>query len=148
MRAQVPGMHDYLKKFLIEFVFITIFVSQSGLFEATLFESYLKKKLLRQISIFFCSFLLDFSPILCNYIINNNHHHIHVTLDDEQTTLFFYSAKMPFHQKNNENKYFISCYRITEKGSQIVIIYPGPGTLQFEIWVPKYSFITLKFFRF
>ena len=43
MRAQVPGMHDYLKKFLIEFVFITIFVSQSGLFEATLFESYLKK---------------------------------------------------------------------------------------------------------
>ena len=107
-----------------------------------------KKKLLRQISIFFCSFLLDFSPILCNYIINNNHHHIHVTLDDEQTTLFFYSAKMPFHQKNNENKYFISCYRITEKGSQIVIIYPGPGTLQFEIWVPKYSFITLKFFRF
>ena len=103
---------------------------------------------MRQISIFFCSFLLDFSPILCNYIINNNHHHIHVTLDDEQTTLFFYSAKMPFHQKNNENKYFISCYRITEKGSQIVIIYPGPGTLQFEIWVPKYSFITLKFFRF
>ena len=148
MRAQVPGMHDYLKKFLIEFVFITIFVSQSGLFEATLFESYLKKKLLRQISIFFCSFLLDFSPILCNYIINNNHHHIHVTLDDEQTTLFFYSAKMPFHQKNIENKCFISCYRITEKGSQIVIIYPGPGTLQFEIWVPKYSFITLKFFRF
>ena len=80
-----------------------------------------KKKLLRQISIFFCSFLLDFSPILCNYIINNNHH-IHVTLDDEQTTLFFYSAKMPFHQKNIENKYFISCYRISEKGS-----------LQFEI---------------
>ena len=56
MRAQVPGMHDYLKKFLIEFVFITIFVSQSGLFEATLFESYFKKNFWGKFPYFFAHF--------------------------------------------------------------------------------------------